>query len=204
MNLYKMEIDMKNLNAVFVLGAARPEQFPALGLPETAFCGRSNVGKSSLINSIVLNKNMAKTSSTPGKTQQINFFIIEEKWILADLPGFGYAAIGKEHREKWAKLNWDYLEKRDNLKLVCVLIDSRHDPMPQDLELIERLELADRRYIIILTKCDKINKKAIEDRKKQIETLVSQCKGAIEVLPYSAVKAWGRDELLAIFKKNLI
>ncbi len=195
---------MKQFNAEFILGAASEKQFPEMNLPEAAFCGRSNVGKSTLINSIVLNKNMAKTSSTPGKTKEINFFNIEDKWILADLPGFGYAAIGKEYREKWANFNWNYLENRESLKLVCVLIDSRHDPMKTDLEVIERLELAKRNYLIILTKCDKINKKAIADRKQQLEYLVSQCKYAIEVLPYSSIKNDGRSELIAIFKKYLV
>lgn len=195
---------MKHFNAEFIRGAVKVEQFPNTNLPETAFCGRSNVGKSTLLNSIVLNKNMAKTSSTPGKTKEINFFNIEDKWILADLPGFGYASIGKEHREKWAVFNWKYLESRENLKLACVLIDSRHDPMKTDLEIIERLELAQKNYLIILTKCDKIGKKAIEDRKAQVENLVSQCSFAIEVLPYSSVKNEGRDELIAIFKKYLV
>lgn len=194
---------MKQLNADFLLGAARKEQFPKTTLPEAAFCGRSNVGKSSLLNSIVLNKNMAKTSSTPGKTQQINFFNIEEKWILADLPGFGYAAIGKKYREEWSELNWQYIETRDTLKMICVLIDSRHDPMDSDIKLIEKLELLGKKYLIILTKCDKINKVAVQERKNQLENLISQCTNAIEVLPYSSVKGLGRDELLAIFKKNL-
>ena len=195
---------IKELQTEFLLGAAKKEQFPNIGLPETAFCGRSNVGKSSLLNSIVLRKNIARTSSTPGKTQQINFYNVEDKWVLVDLPGFGYAAIGKQYREIWSELNWDYLRERDNLKLVCVLIDSRHDPMTTDLNIIEELEILNKKYIIILTKCDKINKKAVAERKQQFEHLTSLCKNCIEVLPYSSVKLQGRDELLAIFKKNLI
>ncbi len=195
---------MKQLNAGFILGAARKEQFPPTTSPEVAFCGRSNVGKSTLLNSIVLNKTVAKTSSTPGKTQQINFFNIEDKWIFADLPGFGYAAIGKKYREMWSELNWQYLEGRENLKLICVLIDSRHDPMQSDIDLIERLELLGKKYLIILTKCDKINKVAVKERKNQLDNLISLCKFAVEVLPYSSQTVAGRDELLAIFKKNLI
>jgi GTP-binding protein len=191
---------MKVLNADFVLGAASEEQFPEYSYPEFAFAGRSNVGKSSLLNSIVMNKKLAKTSSTPGKTQQINFFIVEKKWSFADLPGFGYAAIGKQHRVKWAKLNHIYLEKRKNLRNVFVLIDSRHDPMEQDLALIEWLENNEKPYTIILTKCDKINSKHIEERKQQLETFVSQCNFAREVLPYSSQSGMGRFELLAIIK----
>lgn len=191
---------MKVFNAEFVLGAAQKEQFPNYTYPEFAFAGRSNVGKSSLLNSIVMNKKLAKTSSTPGKTQQINFFIVENKWSFADLPGFGYAAIGKEHREKWAKLNHIYMDARKNLKNVFVLIDSRHDPMEQDLALIEWLENNQKPYTIILTKCDKLNSAKIQARKEQIDHLVSECSFAREVLPYSSHSGLGRFELLAILK----
>lgn len=194
---------MKQLNAEFIVGASNAGQFPNLNLPEVAFCGRSNVGKSSLLNSIVLNKHLAKISSTPGKTKEINFYLVEDKWVFADLPGFGYAAVGKDLRLKWTALNWHYLEKRENLKLVCVLVDSRHDPMEQDLATIERLEFAERNYLIILTKCDKISTKAVAERKAQLEHLVSQCRYAVEVLPYSSVKLQGREELLAILKRYL-
>jgi len=197
-------VKISELQTEFILGAAKKEQFPNIGKPEAAFCGRSNVGKSSLLNSIVLRKNIARTSSTPGKTQQINFYNVEDKWVLADLPGFGYAAIGKKYREVWSELNWNYLQKQDCLKLVCVLIDSRHDPMATDLNIIEQLENLNKKYLIILTKCDKINKKAVAQRKQQLEDLTALCNNCIEVLPYSSVKLQGRDELLAIFKKYLI
>ncbi len=196
-------MEIKELRAEFILGAANSTQFPKINMPEAAFAGRSNVGKSSLINSLVLNKNLAKTSSTPGKTQQINFFNIESKWILADLPGFGYAAASKEDRKKWSELNYNYLESRENLKLVCSLIDSRHDPMDSDIALIERLENLGRDYLLILTKCDKISKKAVIDRKQQIEHLVSQCSHCREVLPYSSQTSMGRFELIAILNKTL-
>lgn len=196
-------MEIKELRAEFILGAANSTQFPKINMPEAAFAGRSNVGKSSLINSLVLNKNLAKTSSTPGKTQQINFFNIESKWILADLPGFGYAAASKEDRKKWSELNYTYLESRENLKLVCSLIDSRHDPMDSDIALIERLENLGRDYLLILTKCDKISKKAVIDRKQQLEHIVSQCSHCREVLPYSSQRSMGRFELIAILNKTL-
>ena len=193
---------MKPLNAEFIKSAAKSEQFPALKLPEVAFTGRSNVGKSSLINSIVLKKNLALTSSTPGKTKLINFFNVENRWSFADLPGFGYASVSKDLRAEWKKLSFDYLEKRDNLKLVAALIDSRHDPTEIDIGMIEWYENHSRKYLIVLTKCDKITEKFMLERKEQIENLVSQCSYCIEVLPYSSKTALGRNELMAIIKKN--
>jgi GTP-binding protein len=126
--------------AEFIIGVAEENKFPTLNLPEIAFIGRSNVGKSSLINNIVMRKNLARISSAPGKTREINFFVVENKWLLVDMPGLGYATIGKSHRERWAELNYKYLEKRETLKFVCVLIDSRHEPMDTDIALIEFLE----------------------------------------------------------------
>lgn len=193
---------MKQLNAEFIKSAAKSDQYPLIKLPEVAFSGRSNVGKSSLINSIILKKNLALVSSTPGKTKLINFFNVENKWSFADLPGFGYASVSKDQRAIWKKLNFDYLEKRENLTLICALVDSRHDPTDTDLALIEWYENNNKKFLIILTKSDKIGNTLLMERKEQLETLVSQCKNAVEVLPYSAKTNQGRDELLAIIRKN--
>ena len=191
--------------ADFITGITEANKIHSVdfGNPEVAFIGRSNVGKSSLINSIVMRKNLARISSAPGKTREINFFLVENKWILVDMPGYGYATIGKQYREKWAILNNKYLEAREQLKFVCVLVDSRHDPMPIDIELIEFLENINRKYLIILTKCDKISKSDIVERKSQVEYLVSKCNNCIEVLPYSSVSGLGRNELLGIIRKNI-
>jgi GTP-binding protein len=192
------------LNAEFIKGAVKADQFPELNYPEIAFVGRSNVGKSSLLNSIVNRKNLAHTSSTPGKTQQINFFVVEGKWTFADLPGFGYAAIGKQHREEWAKLNFSYLETRKSIAYINLLIDSRHDPQPKDLALIEWCENHKMKYLIILTKCDKLKKQEIIERKKQIDNLLMNCSFNLEVLPYSSQNGMGRLELLAIIKRECV
>jgi len=195
---------MKQLNADFIKRASKTDQFPKLTLPEVAFSGRSNVGKSSLINSIILQKNLALVSSTPGKTKLINFFNVENKWSFADLPGFGYASVGKSYREEWRKLNFNYLENRENLRLVAALVDSRHEPTDTDLGLIEWYEINNKKFLIVLTKSDKIGPTLLEERKQQFEMLISQCKNAVEVLPYSSKTNSGRDELLAIIRKNIL
>lgn len=190
-------------NAEFMLGATTPASFPKHQFPEIAFAGRSNVGKSSLLNTIVHRKNLAKISSTPGKTQQINFYLVENKWCFADLPGFGYAVTSKSNRGEWLKLNLNYLQHRENLKLVCMLVDSRHDPMDTDLGMIEWLENNQKPYLIVLTKCDKINKTQVLERKQQFEELLQNCQFNVEVLPTSAEKNEGRDHLLAIINKAM-
>lgn len=197
---------MKLLNAEFLLGAKSPEQFPKTTLPETAFVGRSNVGKSSLLNSICNRKNLAKTSSTPGKTREINFFIVQNNqgkpvWTLADLPGFGYAAVSKEERQKFAELNFKYLSDREQLKLVCTLVDSRHDPTEIDLALIEWLELNKKNYVLILTKSDKISSRQLAERKSQIDNFVENCSHCVDVIPYSVISGLGRANLTAIIKR---
>lgn len=192
---------MQTMNAEFLLGSADKSQFPDINMPEIAFSGRSNVGKSSLLNSIVLRRNLAHISSAPGKTQQINFYNVENRWIFADMPGFGYATTGKENKEKWRKLNFEYFESRKNLKLIAALVDSRHDPMDTDMALIEWYEENQKDYLIILTKCDKIKPGAISTRQKQLEHLLASCNHCKEVLPYSSLNGLGRNQLIGILKK---
>jgi len=193
---------MQHLNAEFMLGAAGPDQFLKGGNPQVCFAGRSNVGKSSLLNSILRRKKLAFISSTPGKTQEINFYNVSDKWVFADLPGYGYAAAGKDKRKQWSKLNFEYLESSEDLKLVCALVDIRHDPTSKDLAFIEWLENHERKYIIILTKSDKIPKKKIAVRKKQLDDFLVNSGFCLEVFPYSAVQGDGREQLLAIIKRE--
>lgn len=188
--------------AEFLMGTDKPNSFPNLSLPEIVFIGRSNVGKSSLINSLVHRKNLARISSTPGKTSEINFFNVEDIWTLVDMPGFGFTKRGVKKREQWFELNFSYLNNRENLKLVCILIDSRHDPMETDLSLIEYCENNKKPYLIVLTKCDKLKEKAVSERKQQLDGLISNCKFAIDVLPYSSMTDLGRKELMGIIKKH--
>jgi GTP-binding protein len=195
---------MIHLEAEFYAGAEKAEHFPNTQFPEVAFSGRSNVGKSSLLNSLVNRKKLAFTSSTPGKTQMINFFLVNKKWMFADLPGFGYAAISKAKREEWVKLNFTYFEQREQLKMVCCLIDSRHDPQKHDMALIEWLENNNKKFIVILTKCDKISNQMVLSRKEQLEYLLANCKNVVEVIPYSSVTGLGKSQLQQIIKKEII
>jgi GTP-binding protein len=193
---------MKKLNSHFLVAATSMEQLPVLSLPEIAFAGRSNVGKSSLLNSLVMQKNLAHTSSNPGKTQSINLYKVDERWIFADLPGFGYAAVSKEKRAIWREMNLNYILSRKKLAFVVALIDSRHEPMEIDLSFIEWLENNNRKFLVVLTKCDKISKTEIQERKAQFDELLQYCKYAIEVLPYSSMTYEGREQFLAIIRKE--
>lgn len=194
---------MKFIDAKFIFGTTKANEFPKTNLPEFAFTGRSNVGKSSFINSILLRKNLARISSNPGMTKAINFYSIEDRYLLADLPGFGYAKISKTSRSDWKKMIYTYFENRKELKFVTVLIDSRHDPMPIDLSLIEWLENHQIRQLIVLTKCDKITKVQQLERIEQWKYLTSNCSTLIDVIPTSAENGQGREVFLAILKKFL-
>jgi len=140
----------------FVAGAASLEQIPLLKLPEVAFAGRSNVGKSSLINAITGRRTLVKISSTPGRTQQLNFFNLADKLMLVDLPGYGYAKQSKVKVAAWNQLIRDYLRGRPNLRRVCLLIDSRHGIKPNDIEIMELLDDHAVPYQIVFTKMDKV------------------------------------------------
>lgn len=142
-------------DAKFLMSNSRVEDCPAPTLPEYAFIGRSNVGKSSLINMLTNHKGLAKTSSQPGKTQLINHFIINNNWYLVDLPGYGYAKVSKDSRVKWQRMINFYLRKRENLACVFVLVDSRHSPQAVDLEFMEQLGSEGIPFVMVFTKADK-------------------------------------------------
>ncbi|MGD9900252.1 MAG: ribosome biogenesis GTP-binding protein YihA/YsxC [Calditrichaceae bacterium] len=142
----------------FVKSIVSNSEKPELDLPEIAFVGRSNVGKSSLLNAISNQKNLAKTSSTPGKTRLINYFNVSDLFYMVDLPGYGYAKISKTEYKKWQNMLESYLKDNDKLRLVCLLIDSRHELLKNDQQMSEWLDFFNIPYIVILTKSDKISK----------------------------------------------
>lgn len=155
-------------NVEILISAVRPEQYPDTGLKEIALAGRSNVGKSSFINTMINRKSMARISSKPGKTQTLNFFNIDEQLVFVDVPGYGYAKVSKTERERWGKMIETYLTTRDNLAAVIQLVDIRHEPSQDDVLMYDFLKHYDIPTIIIATKEDKIPKGKIQKHLKII------------------------------------
>lgn len=185
-------------NCEFVMGAARLDQLPPPGLPELAFAGRSNVGKSSLINVLTGRKALARTSNTPGRTQQINFFDLGQRLMLVDLPGYGYARASKSSVEEWTRLIHLYLKGRTNLRRLCVLIDARHGVKDNDRALMAELDRAAVVYQVVLTKADKIKVAAGENLRADIERDLKKHPAAMpEIHLTSAQKGAGIEGLRA-------
>ena len=182
----------------FVTSAADPRQFPPAGAPEIAFLGRSNVGKSSLINSLVGSK-IAKTSNTPGRTQTINFFEIRRhgkpraEFVFADLPGYGYARVPKEITAKWGDFINPYLEKRASLALCLSLVDVTIPPQHIDIQLLEWLRHADRRFLIVATKADRISNNQLRNSLKKLSEQLQV--SLDQIVAFSAKARIGQDEL---------
>ena len=147
---------MKVTNAEFRISAVGPNQYPTDQKVEIALSGRSNVGKSSFINRLIQRKSLARTSSKPGKTQTLNFYHINDLFYFVDVPGYGYAKVSKKEREKWGEMIEEYITTRENLELVLILVDFRHEPSTEDVQMREFLEYYEIPYRIIMTKCDKI------------------------------------------------
>jgi len=154
-------MSFKVKNATYVKSVNSVADLPEVRFPEIAFAGRSNVGKSSVLNKLANIRNLAKISHTPGKTRHINFFLINKNLHFADLPGYGYARVSKSIKESWGKLIEEYLEKSQNLKGVVLLIDARHEPFEADLQLLEWLDFYQREKLVVLTKTDKLSRSAL-------------------------------------------
>lgn len=189
---------MEIKKATFVVSNTDYRKCPDSGLPEYAFIGRSNVGKSSLINMLTNNKGLAKTSVRPGKTQLINHFLINDEWYLVDLPGYGYARISKSSREKWQKMIVDYMLKREALINVFVLVDSRIPPQKIDLEFISFLGRNGIPLSIIFTKIDKQNQREVSATVNAYKRILSEeWEELPEMFLTSSVTRFGRDHVLA-------
>ena len=188
---------MKITKAEFITSSSDVSQCPPEQIPEYAFIGRSNVGKSSLINMLVERKKLAKTSSTPGKTRLINHFKINHQWFLADLPGYGYAKVSKKDRDTFAKMIEQYATRRTNLVCFFVLVDARHKPQQLDLDFIEWLGDNNLPFVIVLTKVDKVSQTV---KSANLTLLKDELSKSWEELPLvfetSAEKRTGRDEVL--------
>jgi GTP-binding protein len=186
------------MDAEFVMSAARPDQFPADTLPEVAFLGRSNVGKSSLLNCLTGQKGLAFTSAKPGCTQLINFYRVGEQFHFVDLPGYGYARVPKEVASQWKRLIEHYLLHRKSLQLCVLVLDARRGWMEKDLELKEWLEFHNRRYIVIATKTDKLKSK---EKQRQGTTAIRNHYEAGDPLPFSAIQCRGVREIWQAISK---
>ncbi|AYD48821.1 ribosome biogenesis GTP-binding protein YihA/YsxC [Arachidicoccus soli] len=202
---------MQIKNASYIISSPSYDKCPKADKPEYAFIGRSNVGKSSLINMLCNRQGLAKTSSTPGKTQMINHFLIEstrkekakkEYWNLVDLPGYGYAKVAQKERKTWGKMIEDYIRKRENLVNLFVLIDSRHKPQSIDLDFVQSLGDWEIPFTLIFTKSDKEKPGVV---KRNVETFTELLRAHWQFLPQiivtSATKKLGRDEMLELIQE---
>jgi GTP-binding protein len=184
---------MKVNSAEIVISAVGPKQYPQDALPEIALAGRSNVGKSSFINTILNRKNLARTSSKPGKTQTLNFFKINDAIYFVDVPGYGFARVSKTEKEKWAKMIEEYFIQREPLKAVVQLVDLRHPPSKDDVNMYEFLKYYGHPVIVVATKADKISRGQWQKHIKIVkETL--QLAPEDQILLFSSETGLGKDE----------
>jgi ribosome biogenesis GTP-binding protein YsxC/EngB len=190
---------VKISSARFVKSATQPDDFPRDQRPEIAFCGRSNIGKSSLLNTLTDARGLARTSSSPGRTQTINFFLINDRIYFVDLPGYGYAKVPKVVKEKWGVMIEGYLRDREQLKLALMLVDSRMPPMESDVMMKQWLDHHRIPNAVVLTKIDKISRNQLNQALRTgARTLKTK-----EIIPFSAVTHSGKDEILARIRTAL-
>jgi GTP-binding protein len=190
---------MRITSARFSKSATDFEHYPRDSRPEIAFLGRSNVGKSSLINSLLGVRGLARTSSTPGRTQLINFFLINEAFYFVDLPGYGFARVPTRVKRTWGPMVEQYLAESPNLVLSILITDSRHEPTSLDLQMRTWLEAHDRPFVIVATKVDKLSSNELSKKLRRARELF----GTGELIPYSAVTRSGRERIWKTIKQRL-
>ncbi len=190
---------MEFINASLLTTAVKYDQYPPADIPEIALVGRSNVGKSSLINCLANRKNLARTSSTPGKTATINFYDIAGKYRIVDLPGYGYAKVSKQEKEKWAGMIENYLSRRENLVQVIQLVDARHKPTTDDIMMFEWIREYNYEPFVVATKLDKLKKSQIEANLTAIYENLNLGEESV-LIPFSSETREGRDEVLELIE----
>ena len=190
---------MKITSAEFLKSALKESDWPPDQTPEIAFLGRSNVGKSSLINSLLGVSGLARTSSTPGRTQLLNFFLINRRFRFVDLPGYGYARAPRELKAEWSTAAAEYLAKREQLVLSIHIVDSRHEPSKHDLQLHEWLQHNHKPHLIVITKSDKLSKNELAQSVKRANQIFQ----GTDLITYSSTKRHGREQLWSAIEKSL-
>lgn len=194
---------MKIISAEFINSIYDLRTLPKSVLSEFVFVGRSNVGKSSLINKICNKKNLAKIGSVPGKTRQLNYFLINEEFYLVDLPGYGYAKVPEQIRAGWRKLVEEYISERQNVNMVFVLIDARHEPTYLDELMVSWLEYYEIPYTIVLTKSDKISKNKMDKQIYRSSKIVNNDDLCRDYIPFSIITGEGKSEILHLIQEAL-
>jgi len=185
---------MKITSSEFIISAVGPKQYPTTGLPEIALVGRSNVGKSSMLNCFLNRKNFARTSSRPGKTATLNYYLINEAWYFVDLPGYGFAQVSKDTRAQWGRMIDSYLNNRKEMRAVIQLVDMRHPPSKDDQAMHHWLMVKEIPTLVVATKADKIARGQIPKHLKEIKEGL-ELPGTDVILPFSAETALGKEEL---------
>lgn len=186
---------MFNAQPKFITSATKLEECPPASIPEVCFAGRSNVGKSSLINALLNKKNIARTSNVPGKTQQMNYYKVGEECFFVDLPGYGYAKVPKKERERWGKNIREYLLDRESLRLILHVVDVRHDPSQLDEDFFYWMGMNKKPFAVVLSKADKISKNKVNQSKAKVRRIMKEMNIEAPILPYSSSSRDGIEEI---------
>lgn len=190
-------MELNTQKAEFVRSAAAAKDFPRDGRPQVAFAGRSNVGKSSVINRLLNRKNFARVGSAPGKTTHINYFLIDQKLYLVDLPGYGYAKVSQAEKDRWARLIQSWFDDPGLMSLGVLIVDARHKPTANDMGMADYFKASGKNWVVVANKLDKLKKSEIEGNLALIRETLELPEG-VKVIPFSAEKGTGREELLRV------
>ncbi len=188
-------MELNTQKAEFIRSAAAAKDFPRDGRPQVAFAGRSNVGKSSVINRLLNRKNFARVGSAPGKTTHINYFLIDQKLYLVDLPGYGYAKVSQAEKNRWARLIQSWFDDPELMSLGVLIVDARHKPTANDMGMADYFKASGKPWVVVANKLDKVKKSELEGNLALIQETL-ELPEAVKVIPFSAEKGTGREELL--------